>query len=68
MKFSALAIVLMSIAAQPCAKYQFCHCYNSNGIPNYDATKQVCDNLGAENGSMQGPSQQFNGDECRVAD
>ena len=67
MKFSAFAIVLMPIAAQACANYQFCHCYDSNGIPNYKATKQVCDGIGAENGAMQGPSLQSNTDECRAA-
>ncbi|RMZ68824.1 hypothetical protein GMOD_00002688 [Pyrenophora seminiperda CCB06] len=68
MKFAATAMLLMPIATQACATYQFCHCMNNDGVPNYSATKQICDGLGPSKGSMQGPSWQSSADECRAAD
>ncbi|USP80829.1 hypothetical protein yc1106_08103 [Curvularia clavata] len=60
MKFSALALVFLPIAAQACATYQYCHCYDSNGVPNDRVTEAVCRGLGS-NGAMVNPGPKSDG-------
>lgn len=68
MKFSALTLVLMPIAAQACAIYQYCHCYDANGVPNNPATEQVCNGLGSLT-TMVDPSAHSDGArECKGVD
>ncbi|KAF6514231.1 hypothetical protein HZS61_006487 [Fusarium oxysporum f. sp. conglutinans] len=49
MKVSLLALLALSTCASACASYSKCHCYNSDGKPNNDATQTVCDHF---SGSM----------------
>jgi hypothetical protein len=69
MKLSALTFVLLPLAAQACSQYQFCHCYDSNGIPNDAITKKVCDGLGASIANMVDSSAKSDGArECKGVD
>ncbi|KAF9776648.1 hypothetical protein IL306_005149 [Fusarium sp. DS 682] len=43
MKISILGLLTLSAFASACARYESCHCYDSNGIPNNGATQAVCD-------------------------
>ncbi|KAF4304723.1 hypothetical protein GTA08_BOTSDO07498 [Botryosphaeria dothidea] len=61
MKLTALAVALLPLAAQACANYKYCHCYDSNGVPNDRATKQVCDGLGTAVGNMIDASKDSDG-------
>ncbi|EOD52370.1 hypothetical protein GTA08_BOTSDO07498 [Neofusicoccum parvum] len=67
MKLSLLTAFLLPIAAQACAQYKFCHCYDSNGVPNDRATAQVCSGLTGI-ASMVGVSKDSDGArECAAA-
>ncbi|KAF5012684.1 hypothetical protein FDECE_1315 [Fusarium decemcellulare] len=50
MKFSLLSLLALSAYASACSIYNDCHCYNSDGKPNNDATQTVCNHF---SGSMQ---------------
>jgi hypothetical protein len=40
---SFLLLALGAASASACHDYQYCHCYDSDGIQNDQATKAVCD-------------------------
>ncbi|KAI3546471.1 hypothetical protein CABS03_13094 [Colletotrichum abscissum] len=47
MRLTTLVTVLsISITAQACSGYKYCHCYDSDGTPNDSATSTVCTKAG----------------------
>ncbi|KAK2035173.1 hypothetical protein LX32DRAFT_647937 [Colletotrichum zoysiae] len=48
----SLVLLALSQSALGCSVYRSCHCYDSDGTPNNDATETSCSHYGASDSSF----------------
>ncbi|KAK1954517.1 hypothetical protein LY78DRAFT_594058 [Colletotrichum sublineola] len=58
---SLLVLLSLSQSALSCSVYRSCHCYDSNGIPNDNATQTSCSRYSASDTSFTNSECQYTG-------